>query len=196
MDKERTQQLQKLLVQCGVEVNSLDIVNQALVHPTYVFEHQDKGLADNQRLEFLGDAVLDLVVAQHLYDKYPGKPEGELTKIRAAVVCEAALAQAARRINAGQYLLLGRGEEMNGGRQRPSILADAFEALIAAIYLDAGMEQVVQFIENNLGKEIEIVASGENYGDYKTILQERIQKEYTENARYVILDEFGPDYTK
>ncbi|MBO8167808.1 MAG: ribonuclease III [Thermoanaerobacteraceae bacterium] len=196
MDNSRKSQLYELLNQCGVSINSLELVNQALTHPTYVFENQKKKLSHNQRLEFLGDAVLDLIVAQYLYHRYPTKPEGELTKIRAAVVCEPTLARVARKINLGQYLLLGRGEELTGGRQRPSVLADAFEALIAAIYLDAGMEQAVSFVENQLKEEIVAAVNSEYYGDYKTILQERIQKEFTDNVQYDILKEFGPDHNK
>ncbi|WP_366921623.1 ribonuclease III [Metallumcola ferriviriculae] len=196
MEQNRARQLQELITRSQLVVESADLINQALVHPTYVFENPNIGLAHNQRLEFLGDAVLDLVVARYLYDLFPDKPEGELTKIRAAVVCEAALARAAQQIDLGKYLLLGRGEEMTGGRQRPSILADAFEALIAAIYLDAEMEQAAKFIHGILDKEIEQASSCGNYGDYKTVLQERIQKQYTNNAQYTILEEFGPDHDK
>jgi len=196
MNQNRRLELKRLLEQCGISVPKYKLINQALTHPTFVFEHPKDKLTHNQRLEFLGDAVLDVVIAQYLYHNYPDKPEGELTKIRAAVVCEAALARVASKINLGDYLLLGRGEEMTGGRTRPSVLADALEALIAAVYLNTDIEQTFLFTERLFGEEISAAAASEDYGDFKTILQERIQKTFTENVRYEMLEEYGPDHNK
>ncbi len=196
MDQKRRLELNRLLEQCSISISKYELINQALTHPTFVFEHPKDKLIHNQRLEFLGDAVLDVVVAQYLYHNYPDKPEGQLTKIRAAVVCEASLACVASKINLGDYLLLGRGEEMTGGRTRPSVLADALEALIAAIYLNTDIEQTFLFTERFLGEEISAAANSDDYGDFKTILQERIQKTLTENVRYEMLEEYGPDHNK
>lgn len=195
MDARRIKELQGLTKRCGFNLKKLDLLNTALTHPTYVFENKGQGYEHNQRLEFLGDAILGLVVGEYLYHSYPHKPEGELTKMRAAVVCEATLAQKAAQLGIGQVLLLGRGEELSGGRERASILADAFEAILGAVYLEAGLDEVRKFVVNQLKDEIAAVAQG-NYKDYKTMLQEVIQKEHEENVSYVILEEMGPDHDK
>jgi len=136
-----------------------------------------------------------LVVGEYLYRNYPKKSEGELTKIRAAVVCETTLAKVAKKLRLGDKLLLGRGEELTGGRERPSILADAFEAVIAAIYLESGLSVAREFIIEHLASEIaEVVNSG--FKDYKTMLQELVQKEHEDNVTYTILEESGPDHDK
>lgn len=195
MDKEREQSLLELQQKCGIHVPDLALLNMALTHPTYAFEHQHEAATHNQRLEFLGDAVLGLVVAEYLYHHYPEKPEGELTKMRAAVVCEATLARKATEIQLGSYLLLGKGEEMTGGRERPSILADAFEALIGAIFLASGLSASRQFILRRFKNDLETAARGK-YRDYKTLLQELVQEKHNENVTYVILEESGPDHDK
>lgn len=149
----------------------------------------------NQRLEFLGDAVLGLVVGDYLFSFYPGHPEGDLTKMRAALVCEVSLAERSRTLGLGRYLLVGRGEAISGGRERPSILADAFEAVIGAIYLDAGLETAKDFIVDQLKDAIENLDL-ENCGDHKTMLQELVQKYGNEGVSYLILEESGPDHQK
>lgn len=166
----------------------------ALTHPSYLFENPQAGLENNQRLEFLGDAILDFVVAEYLYLNYPDRPEGELTKMRAAVVNETTLARKAKEIRLGKELLLGKGEQVSGGRERPSILADAWEAVVGAIYLQYGFQEARRVILELLKSSIAEVAQG-NYGDYKTMLQEKAQREETE-VSYRILAEEGPDHNK
>lgn len=195
MDAGRRQELNGLIQQWGIPLKRLDNLNQALTHPTYVFEKKKKGLVNNQRLEFLGDAVLGLVVGDHLFRRYPDRPEGELTKMRAALVCESSLGERAKALGLGRYLLLGRGEEMNGGRERVSVLADAFEAVMGAIYLDAGLETAADFIISQLARRIDDLNSG-NYGDHKTMLQELVQSYGEESVSYQILQESGPDHQK
>lgn len=166
----------------------------ALTHPSYLFENPQPGLENNQRLEFLGDAILDFVVAEYLYLNFPERPEGELTKMRAAVVNESTLARTAGKISLGDELLLGKGEQASGGRERPSILADAWEAIVGAVYLQYGFQEARRIILTLLKDEISQVAEG-NYGDFKTMLQERAQKDETE-VTYRILAEEGPDHNK
>lgn len=170
------------------------LLTTALTHPSYLFENPQSGLENNQRLEFLGDAILDFVVAEYLYLSYPDRPEGELTKMRAAVVNESTLARTAIKIQLGNELLLGKGEQVSGGRERPSILADAWEAVVGAIYLQYGFQEARRVILTLLKDEIAEVAQG-NYGDYKTMLQEKAQREETE-VTYRILAEEGPDHNK
>lgn len=166
----------------------------ALTHPSYVFENPQFGRENNQRLEFLGDAILDFVIAEYLYLNYPDRPEGELTKMRAAVVNETTLAHKAHEISLGQELLLGKGEQVSGGRERPSILADAWEAVIGAIYLQYGFQEARRVILEMLKSSIMEVAQG-NYGDYKTMLQEKAQRQEID-VSYQILVEEGPDHNK
>lgn len=165
----------------------------ATTHSSFANEVK-KGAANNERLEFLGDAVLSIVVSDYLFHRFH-LAEGDLTRLRASVVCETSLCEFAQSISLGGYLLLGKGEEMTGGRERPSILADAFEALIAAIYLDAGIgrarEFVIPFVEGMLNS-----SDSEAFQDYKTLLQEIIQQNPQENLCYVLVKESGPDHDK
>ncbi len=177
----------------GLEFNRMALLTLALTHPSY---HQDKNLqADNQRLEFLGDAVLNLVVTEALFERLPDQAEGELTKIRAKIVCEKALLQVARVLNLGSYLLLGKGEEMSGGRSRKSILADAVEAVIGAIYLDKGYDAARSFIRQHFLEVISQASSGD-FNDYKSKLQEIVQAKNRQSVNYVILEESGPAHAK
>ena len=178
----------------GLDIPPNRLFITALTHPSYVFENPQFGRENNQRLEFLGDAILDFVIAEYLYLNYPERPEGELTKMRAAVVNETTLAHKAREINLGQELLLGKGEQVSGGRERPSILADAWEAVVGAIYLQYGFQEARRVILDMLKSSIEEVAQG-NYGDYKTMLQEKAQHQDIE-VSYQILSEEGPDHNK
>ena len=170
------------------------ILNNALTHSSYANEAK-RGLSSNERLEFLGDAVLSIVVSDHIYRYFDHLPEGELTKIRSALVCEKSLCGFARQLGLGEYLLLSRGEQHTGGRERPSILADAFEALIAAIYIDGGMEQARTFVLSFVLPELEHKKQAP-FKDYKTALQEVIQQNPEEQLEYVLVGESGPDHDK
>lgn len=165
------------------------LLETALTHSSYANESKQR-VFNNERLEFLGDSVLSVVVAEHLFRAGKRLPEGELTRRRAALVCEAALADFARQIHLGDYLRLGKGEEMNGGRQRPSILSDAFEALIAAVYLDGGLPAAQRFI-------LPFIAEGAvEAADYKTRLQEVVQQDRDARLLYRVTGEDGPDHDK
>lgn len=173
----------------GYSFEDKSLLEVALTHASFSNESK-KNLPNNERLEFLGDSVLSIVVADHLFRQQPALPEGELTRRRAALVCEAALSDFAKAIRLGDHLRLGKGEEMNGGRTRPSILSDAFEALIAAIYLDGGIEAARGFI-------LPFVRQGAGGGDdYKTRLQEVVQQNPEERVSYIVTDESGPDHDK
>ncbi len=171
-----------------------ELLKNALCHSSYANEkHLAHG--SNERLEFLGDAVLSVVVADYLYANFSSMPEGELTKLRASLVCEKTLCGFSKDLNLGEYLLFGKGEEANGGRERPSILADAFEAVLAAMYLDGGMEvarkHILRFVLEELNCRQE-----DSFKDYKTTLQEVIQKNPEERLTYVLIAESGPDHDK
>jgi ribonuclease-3 len=173
-----------------------DLLRLALTHGSYAYEKNLRSQENNQRLEFLGDAVLELVVSDYLYRTYPGHSEGELTRLRAAVVCEPSLARTARELELGSCLYMGRGEERSGGRERPSILADAFEALLGAIYLDQGLTVARRVALLYLEPVIKDVLEGRVERDYKTELQEILQKEGSVSISYAILHEEGPDHHK
>lgn len=170
------------------------LLSRALSHSSYANENKHSD-GSNERLEFLGDSVLSIIVAEHLFLNYRDRAEGELTKLRAALVCENALYEFALELNLGSFLMLGKGEMQNHGNERPSILSDAFEAVLAAIYLDGGIEPckklVLRFIDKKLA-DLTAVA----FKDYKTVLQEVIQKNPEERLEYVLVDESGPDHAK
>ncbi|HZJ76156.1 MAG TPA: ribonuclease III, partial [Oscillospiraceae bacterium] len=159
-------------------------------------EYRGKYIYNNERLEFLGDSVLDTVVSEYVYLKYKNLPEGELTKIRANVVCELSLAYQAKTIDLGKYLLLGKGEEVTGGRDRASILADTFEAVIGALYLDGGIGTARKFIINMLEDSIKLASTGDLFKDYKTDLQELLQSKFDDKISYRVVGETGPDHDK
>lgn len=173
---------------------SMRYLTIGLTHSSYANETK-RGLECNERQEFLGDAVLSIVVSDYLFQQYGQLPEGELTKIRASLVCEKSLCQFAKEIDLGAYLRLGRGEENTGGRQRPSILADAFEAVIAAVYLDGGMEAAREYVLRFVTNVVEN-HSNLSFKDYKTILQEIIQQNPEEKINYALVSESGPDHNK
>lgn len=195
MDHDRKFRLKKLAIKLGVAINDYKLFNTAFTHPTYVFENTKENLESNQRLEFLGDAVLGMIIAELLYHQYPQKAEGELTKMRAALVCEPSLAEIASSLHLGNYLLLGRGEEANGGRERVSTLADVFEAVIGALFLQNEAVHVKDFINKLFIPKLTQI-NVHNYGDYKTNLQEKVQEKLDENISYTIMDESGPDHNK
>lgn len=170
------------------------LMETALSHSSYANESKT-ALQSNERLEFLGDSVLSIVVSQYLFNHFSHLPEGELTKIRASLVCEKSLFEFAQIINLGEYLFLGKGEAASGGRTRPSILADAFEAVIAAIYLDGGIENAQKFILKFIPTDFD-VSKKSAFSDYKTILQEIIQKNPEERVEYILTGSQGPDHNK
>lgn len=176
----------------GYRFRDPSLLERALTHSSYANECKQKTEC-NERMEFLGDAVLSIIVADHIFHKFH-LAEGDLTKIRASLVCEKSLYEFARKIDLGSELLLGHGEEQTGGRERPSVVSDAFEALIAAIYLDGGLEKAAQFVlpfvEEDLGHE------EAPFVDYKTRLQEIIQKNPEERVEYVLVSAQGPDHDK
>jgi len=171
----------------------------ALTHSSFSNESKLPTGSNNERLEFLGDAVLELAISQYLYDRYPKMSEGDLTKLRAAIVCEPSLAKKARDIEIGNFIRIGKGEEQTGGRERDSILSDAVEALIGAIYLDGGFEAAAAFVINLLNEsdpDSDNITKQIMHSDYKTYLQEHIQSFSREPLEYVVADEQGPDHAK
>ncbi len=166
----------------------------ALTHSSYANEVKGAGKS-NERLEFLGDSVLGVIVADYLFKNQPNMPEGDLTKTRASLVCEKALCSFSRQLGVGEFLLLSHGEQNSGGRTRPSILADAFEAILAAIYLDGGMEQAREFVLRFVAPMAKSVKP-KSFKDYKTVLQEIIQQNPEERLEYVLTGESGPDHDK
>lgn len=176
--------------------HDLRLLRAALYHSSYANEHRAQSVSSNERLEFLGDAVLGFVSADYLYRKHPDLPEGELTRIRAALVCEDSLHEVAQRLHLGDFLMLGKGEESGGGRQRPSILADAVEAVLAGVYLDGGIDEVRALVHRILlEKEPEQVVESRRR-DCKTELQELVQRKPNQELRYELVSESGPDHAK
>lgn len=172
-----------------------DILLEALTHSSYANDNKIKHINSNERFEFLGDSVLSVVVSDYIFRNFPQLPEGELTRLRSSLVCEKSLFEFAKQINLGDYLLLGKGERNNHGAERPSILSDAFEALIAAIYIDGGLEAARKHILNFVIPAIKNKRKG-NTVDYKTTLQEIIQKNPGEKIEYVLAEMSGPDHNK
>ncbi|MEF2244595.1 MULTISPECIES: ribonuclease III [unclassified Paenibacillus] len=171
------------------------LLKQAFTHTSYV--NEQRGVVQhNERLEFLGDAVLQLLVSEYLYTTYPKRPEGELTRMRASIVCEASLAYFAEKLELGEHILLGRGEEQLGGRQRPALLADLFESLLGALYLDAGLEEVRRFLERYMFPNIESNDFGLVMKDAKSKLQERAQHHGLGAIEYKITEEKGPAHDR
>lgn len=179
----------------GIEWKDIGLLDLALTHSSFSYEHKDK-LKNNQRLEFLGDAVLELAVSDYLYKTFPSSMEGELTKLRAAIVCEPSLARVSRELGIGYCLKMGKGEERSGGRFRPSILADAFEALLGAVYLNSGLEVAKDFALSRLREVIRDVLGGRMERDYKTELQEILQKKSNGPVSYLIIKEEGPAHDR
>ena len=172
------------------------LLGEALSHSSYANEHRSAGLRSNERLEFLGDSVLGFVTAEFLFLQHPDLPEGDLTRIRAALVCEQSLYEVARKLDLGRYLKLGRGEEAGGGRERTSILADATEAVFAAVYLDGGMEEATALIHRVLLDKEREEAVEDRRRDYKTELQELVQRKSGSSLGYQMTGASGPDHAK
>ncbi|MBQ9148750.1 MAG: ribonuclease III [Oscillospiraceae bacterium] len=178
----------------GYRFGNISLLRNALTHSSYANERWHNSLMSNERLEFLGDSVLGMVVAEYLYRTFPDRPEGELTRMRADMVCEKTLAAVAGTIGLGKHLLLGNGEEQGGGRTRDSILADAVESVIAACFLDGGMEAARQFIQKFILVEVPVTKL--HNVDYKTSLQELVQQKKNQVLTYTLVGESGPDHDK
>ena len=190
MNQKKLKELQKNI---GYEFKQEALLRQALTHSSYAHEKNLKELMDNERLEFLGDAVLEVVSSEFLYKNHPEMNEGQMTKLRASLVCEQSLAGCARQLELGKFLLLGNGEDLTGGRERDSILSDAWEALIGAMYLDGGFTSAKEFILKYVLQDIE---HKKLFYDSKTMLQELIQNKYKQTLHYMLLSEEGPDHNK
>jgi ribonuclease-3 len=189
--------VEALRARLGIPLADRAVALAALTHKSYVNEHRDEaGLADNERLEFLGDAVIDLAVSHRLMERFPTAREGDLSKMRAAVVDEQGLSEMARALELGALLRLGRGEELTGGRQKASLLADAMEAVVAAVFVEGGMEPVLSIVDRFLGEAFARAASGTLDRDYKTQLQELAQSRLRATPRYRVVAEHGPDHSK
>lgn len=186
--------MEKLEQKIGYSFKDKSLLKLALTHSSYANETGTHGVC-NERLEFLGDSVLSLIVSDYIFESYKNRPEGELTKLRASLVCEKSLCGFSKQLGVGEHMLLGKGEIINGGRERPSILADAFEAILAAIYLDAGMEMARKHVLRFVKEELEH-SQDELFKDYKTTLQEIIQRNREEQLAYILVDENGPDHNK
>ena len=177
----------------GYKFKNPSLLKTALTHSSYANE-AGKGTKYNERLEFLGDSVLSVIVSEYLFEAFPNMPEGELTKLRASLVCEKSLAKFSEKLGVGEFLLLGNGEENSGGRTRPSILADAFEAILAAMYLDSDMECAREYVLDFV--KCALKEAKPSFKDYKTMLQEIIQQNREESVRYHLVGEHGPDHDK
>ena len=178
----------------GYQFKNITLLQNALTQSSYANERWHDSLKSNERLEFLGDSVLGMVTAAYLYRNFPNRPEGDLTRMRADMVCEKALAKVAEEIQLGRHLLLGNGEELSGGRNRESILADAVESVIAACFLDGGMEPARAFIDRFVLKAVPVTRLQNE--DFKTELQELVQQKKNQTLTYVLTGQRGPDHDK
>jgi len=181
--------------QLDIHFRNINLLKQAFTHSSFVNEHRHRHFKDNERLEFLGDAVLELTVSDFLYHMFPNMKEGQMTKLRAAIVCESSLVEFAESLGFGPYILLGKGEEMTGGRQRPALLADVFESFIGALYLDQGIDPVRSFLNQYVFPKVE---QGDFFQihDYKSQLQEYVQHQNLGNILYEIVNETGPAHDR
>ncbi|HHY04332.1 MAG TPA: ribonuclease III [Thermoanaerobacterales bacterium] len=196
LNRERIKQLDNLQKKIDIYFCNQELLNTAFIHPSFTNENDGIIQQSNQRLEFLGDAVLDLIVSQYLFEKHSDLSEGQMTKIRALTVCESSLAKKAYDLGLGDYLILGKGEEHTNGRQKPSILCDTFEALVGAIYIDKSYETAWNFVITNLEQVIKRAIEGEWKQDFKTNLQESLQKLSNDKILYRVIKEKGPDHNK
>ncbi len=196
MTDERTANLRNLQEKIAYYFNDINMLDNALIHRSFVNENPALSCKDNERLEFLGDAVIGLCVSDILIKKFADYTEGQLSKLRAYVVNEYSLASVARKLNIGDHLLLGKGEESSGGRMKASILSNAFEAITAAIYLDSGFTEAYKFLEDIFESLIEEGTKSLIYKDYKTALQEICQNRFKETPKYMLIRETGPDHDK
>ncbi len=195
IETKRKQELLEFQKQAGLHFKNLRLLNLAFHHRSYSNEHNNFR-ENNERMEFLGDSVLGLVTASYLYESFAEKNEGSLAKIKASVVSEEALSKIALKLNISKFLVLGRGEEMSGGREKRAILADAVEAIIGAYYLDSGYKAVQKFVLNLLSDTINAVVQNKIVGDYKSVLQEFAQKNFKTVPKYELKKESGPDHNR
>ena len=177
----------------GYTFKNKSLLDEALTHISYAHE---KGVNSNEKLEFLGDSILEFISSKYLYNKFPKLKEGELTKLRAQVVCEDSLYEVAKKHNISQYIKVGHSESLSGGKNKPTILADSIEAIIAAIYFDGGLDKAEKFIIENLAEAMEIASHNVGQKDYKTVLQEKFQKNGDVHIEYKVIGEQGPDHDK
>jgi ribonuclease-3 len=185
--------IERLEKNIGYSFKDKNLLKNALTHTSYANEHN---LESNEKLEFLGDSILEFISSDYMYNKYKNLKEGEMTKVRASVVCEKSLHKVALLHNFSDFLFLGKSEMVTGGNKRPAILADSVEAVIAAIYIDGGLEPAKKFIIDNLKNSIEIATKNVGKKDYKTVLQEELQKNGEVKIEYKIINESGPDHDK
>lgn len=195
LTESRRKILKELEKKLGVKFNKIELLNTALTHSSYANE-KGKVFENNERLEYLGDAVLELASSTYLFKNFNNLSEGELTKTRASIVCQATLSKLAIKLGLGKIILLGRGEDTNGGRDRESTLEDVFEAIIGAIYLDSGWETARDYVFRQLAPEFDKIRAGKKIKDYKTQLQEIVQRNPESTIEYIELDESGPDHMK
>lgn len=197
MQEDRIRQLQSFCRELGIIMNDLELLDMALTHTSYAHEaKQTPKPQHNERIEFLGDSVLSVIVSTYMYKNFPQLDEGQLTKLRAHLVCEGSLYEYSKKIHLGEYLRLGRGEEQSGGRKRPSILADAFESVLGAIFLDLGMETARAYILGLMREKIDYICTHGIYNDYKTRLQEYLQRDGEVSIGYRLVDSVGPEHNK
>lgn len=195
IDGERRDELALFQRQAGIKFKSIELLNLAFCHRSAANE-RGEGSGNNERLEFLGDSVLGLAVAEWLYENLPDRPEGDLAKIKSHVVSEASLSEIARGLRVDNFILIGKGEEYSGGRAKKAILADAFEAIIGAFFLDSGFREARRFVLAFLVPEIRKVLEDRHEKDYKTLLQEHAQKNYRAYPRYALTKKTGPDHDR
>lgn len=196
MDKKRLEILHDLERKISYRFRDISLLSTALTHRSYANENQQRDVSDNERMEFLGDSVLGLCVSDLIIKKYASSPEGTLTRVRAALVNEKQLAELSRSLNIGDFLLLGRGEENAGSRGKDSFLANAFEAVIAAVYLDSGFDGVKTVVTELIEPLLKDDSLSSDYFDYKTALQEFCQKKFKTTPLYMVTDSTGPDHDK
>lgn len=195
LDSQRVKQLTHFLEQYRLPMmGNLELLDCALTHSSYAFEHQLRH--DNERLEFLGDSVLGLVVSEYLFKEFPRAREGSLSKFKSQIISRGVLGSRARDLGIGELLLLGRGEELHGGRSRPVLLGSTLEAVVGAFYLDFGIEPMRHFLEKEIFAPAQELSNTDEFGDYKSMLQEYVQKQYQSVPEYVTIEESGPDHNK
>ncbi len=197
MQSKRTQQLQAFCSWLGIEIKDLSLLDMALTHTSYAHEAKvNPKPQHNERIEFLGDSVLSVIVSTYMYTNFPDLNEGQLTKLRAHLVCEASLFEYAKKIRLGDFLQLGKGEELSGGRERPSLLADAFESVLGAYYLDQGFAKTQEFLLGLMQREIDFICTHGICSDYKTRLQEYLQRDGDVDIAYKLVGSSGPEHSK
>ncbi len=196
IEKQRVQELLALCRSLGVRISNLTLLNQALMHRSYVYEMEMGRAQSNERMEFLGDAILGLVVNEHLYATYANRQEGRLTKIKSLLVSETVLSRRAEELAFGRYILLSENERLSGGAERSSILADAFEAVIAAIYLDSGLDAARRFVEKYILAGMDELLEVDEYRNYKSMIQEHAQKAMGSRPRYRVVSSTGPEHKR